>query len=62
MWFRIRRGLSSKNFVPKNALSPMEETLSGIVTLSRLEQPENALLPMEVTPVGIATLLRLEQP
>jgi hypothetical protein len=37
-------------------------TLSGMVTLVKLEQPENAELPMLVTPSGIVTLVKLEQP
>ena len=52
---------------PKNACSPIEVTLSGIVMLVRLEQPKNASSPIEVTPSGIITsalspLYSLRQP
>ena len=36
-------------------------TLSGIVTLVRLEHPENASFPMFITLSGIVMLVRLEQ-
>ena len=37
-------------------------TLSGMVTLVRLEQPSKAPPPMLVTPFSMVTLVRLEQP
>ena len=45
---------------PENALSPIEVTLSGIVTLVNDEHPLNP--PIEVTPSGITTLVSDEHP
>ena len=42
-----------------NAFSPIAVTLSGIVTLVRLEQDKNAPYPIAVTLSGIVTLVRL---
>ena len=40
----------------------MATILSGILTLTRLEQPNNERAPIEVTVSGILMLVRLEQP
>ena len=45
----------------RNALSPIDVTLLGIVMLVRLAQLSNALFPIEVTLSGIVMLLRLRQ-
>ena len=47
------------NIVPKNVLSPMASTDSGIVTLIKLVHSPNALCPMAVTLSGIDTLFRV---
>jgi hypothetical protein len=39
----------------KNALSPTEVTLLGMVTEVKEKQPENAKSPMEVTLLGMVT-------
>ena len=48
--------LQSTKEVQLNAYSPIEITLSGIMTLSSKGQPENALSPILVTLFGIVTL------
>ena len=47
---------------PSNADSPIEVTLSGIVTLANDSQPSNARSPIEVTPSGITMLVSDLQP
>ena len=44
-----------------NALSPIEVTLSGIITLERLVQLANALFPISVTLSGMVMLVKLLQ-
>ena len=44
--------------VPLNASFPIEVTLEGMVTLSRLLQKEKASCPIEVTLEGMVILVR----
>ena len=44
-----------------NDLAPISATVSGMVTLDRLQQAENAPYPIEVTPFSMITVVRSEQ-
>ena len=56
--------LSSEKEIPelKKTPLPIDVTLSGMLTLVRLEHPSKALNTIEVTLSGIVMLVRLEQP